>query len=136
MNISPYVFEKAEEGSLFIKKNNNLVPVSFDELSKPIKKEFAKMTELDFKVSVISKCLSNFEKLAKRHFIVVFNLFATKVYNGELEIEDDELLKLDEKVLNNELSVEDALNKHEYLKETFDLLYGEEFDNLQKLGGK
>lgn len=123
MNINPYEFEKAPDGSLFVKRGKELVAVSFDEVAKSLKGEINKVGKLEEKINDMGKTIAHFKKLAKSHFIVVFNLFANKVISGELEIEDEELLKLDQKVINNEISVEDALKCHEFLENTFNALF-------------
>ena len=135
--INPYEFERAPENSLFIKKGNDLVAVSFDELAKALNAKCDGVLNFKHKVNVISKSLAEFKKLSKRHFITVFTLFELKVLKGELEVNDEEILNLDEKVLKDEISVEQAVNEfHPYLKETFNALYGKEYDSLQDLVGK
>ena len=131
MNLSPYEFEKAPEGSLFIKKNKKLVAVTSDELLKPLKDELYKYAELESKVNDLVKCTKHFKTLAKSHFIVVFSAFKTKVMTGEIVIEDENLLKLDESVLKNELTVVEALSKHEYLAETFNALFNEDAETIE-----
>lgn len=133
MNLNPYEFEKAKDGDLFVKKGDKLVAVSFAELNKENKQAILEQAKLGTKLNAVCKCLANFEKLSYSHFICVFNLFCNKVISGEIEIDDENLLKLDEKVLNGDLSVSKALNKHEFLKATFDKLYGKEYDDLKLL---
>ena len=62
--------------------------------------------------------------------MVVYNYFKIKVLSGEIDVNDEELLKLDEAVLNNKISVEDALKKHEFLEEAFNKIYLNEKDVL------
>lgn len=133
--INPYEFERAPENSLFIKKGNDLVAVSFDELAKALNSKCDGVLNFKHKVNVISKSLAEFKKLSKRHFITVFTLFELKALNGEIEV-DEELLNLDEEVIADRISVEDALKCHDYLQKTFNALYGKEYDALQDLVGK
>lgn len=134
MYLSPYEFEKAKDGSLFIKKGKKLVEVSFDELAENLKKEVLKIVNTEQKVNALSKCLSQVKKYSKKHFITAFSLFELKALKGEIEVEDETLLELDEKVLSGELSVEEAIEKHEYLKTTFEELYGDSVDYAKALG--
>ena len=126
--ISPYEFEKAPEGSLFIKKGDKLVHITFKEISKDLEKKCddvlnhkaLEKSNAD-KIDEISTYL---QSLAKSHFISVFSLFELKALKGEIDVEDEELLNLDEKVLEDKISVEEALDSHEFLKTTYNKLFG------------
>lgn len=126
--ISPYEFEKAPEGSLFIKKGNKLIAVSFDALAEKLNEKCESV--LNHKAleksnaDKIDEISTYIESLAKSHFISVFSLFELKALKGEIDVEDENLLNLDEKVLNDEMSVKEALDSHEYLKTTYDKLFG------------
>lgn len=128
MYLSPYEFEKAKEGDIFVKKNGKLVAVSFAELSKELKTQcddvlnYKQETKANSKS--IDKISTQLETLVKSHFITVFSLFELKALKGEIEVDDEELLNLDEKVLSGECSVDYALEQHEYLKETYNKLFG------------
>lgn len=138
MNISPYEFEKAEEGSLFVKKGNKLVGVNLNDLilGLGITAESGTLEEVAFTVKTICQSLSKFKRYSKANFMIVFNSFLINSALGNIEVTDEEMLNLDKKVLNDEITVEKALNSHPYLKETFDSLFGKEYENLEKLGGK
>lgn len=126
--ISPYEFEKAPEGSLFIKKGNKLIGVSFDTLAEKLNEKCESV--LNHKAleksnaDKIDEISTYLQSLAKSHFISVFSLFELKALKGEIDVEDENLLNLDEKVLNDEMSVEEALDSHEFLKTTYDKLFG------------
>lgn len=126
--ISPYEFEKAPEGSLFIKKGNKLIGVSFDTLAKKLNEKCESV--LNHKAleksnaDKIDEISTYLQSLAKSHFISVFSLFELKALKGEIDVEDENLLNLDEKVLNDEMSVEEALDSHEFLKTTYNKLFG------------
>ena len=53
------------------------------------------------------------------------------ILSGDLDVEDEEVLKLDEAVLNDEISVQDALEKHEFLKETFAKIYLDKKETIE-----
>lgn len=125
MNLTPYEFEKAQDGSLFIKKGKHLVAISFNELSQDLKKEVSKIANLERKVEVNSKCIEQLQKTEKQRFITVFTLFELKALKNEIEVSDETLLNLDEEVIADHISVSDAINKHDYLKQTYFSLYGE-----------
>lgn len=126
--ISPYEFEKAPEGSLFIKKGNKLIGVSFDTLAEKLNEKCESV--LNHKAleksnaDKIDEISTYLQSLAKSHFISVFSLFELKALKGEIDVENEELLNLDEKVLNDEMSVEEALDSHEFLKTTYNKLFG------------
>lgn len=126
--ISPYEFEKAPEGSLFIKKGNKLIGVSFDTLAEKLNEKCESV--LNHKAleksnaTKIDEISTYLKSLAKSHFISVFSLFELKAFKGEIDVEDENLLNLDEKVLNDEMSVEEALDSHEFLKTTYNKLFG------------
>ena len=64
----------------------------------------------------------HFKLYAKSHFLVVYQSFSIKVLTGDIELtegQEEALLNIDEKVINGEVSVEQALELHPYLKETF-----------------
>lgn len=126
--ISPYDLGKAKEGSLFIKKGNKLVAVSFKELSKELESKCDGIVNTKQQVKVneekINNLIQEFNDLKKSHFITVFSLFELKALKGEIEVEDESLLDLDTKVLLEGMNVEEALNSHEFLRNTYDLLFG------------
>lgn len=124
MNLTPYEFEKARDGDLFVKQGDKLVAVSPSSLTAELKKELQKVPELEQELKVVGKHITKLEKLAKKHFIIVFTLFELKALKGEIEVEE-ELLSLDEKVISGEMAVEEAVNKHEYLQKTFNALFRE-----------
>ena len=126
--LSPYELENAAEGSLFIKKGNKLVSVSFKELSKDLESKCNDALNIKQKADAneknIYKLSIELETLVKSHFITVFSLFELKALKGEIEIDDENLLNLDEEVVSGRLSVKDAVMKHPYLKETYESLFG------------
>lgn len=129
--LNPYEFEKAKNGSLFVKKGDELVAISIEELTKPLKERIEKIESNEQKVDDLKKYTSHYQKLAKSHFIVVFSHFIHKVMLGQIVIDDVELFNLDEKVINGDLSVEEALKKHEYLQKTFDKLFNDNNDKVE-----
>lgn len=122
--LSDYV--GAKDGSLLIRKNGKWHATTFDELNKHNKKELSKIDDLQRQFDVLAEHTKHFKKYAISHFLVVFLLFKTKVMEGEIELEDESLLQLDSKVITKEISVKDALAKHEYLQTTFESIFNDD----------
>ena len=131
MNLDPFDFERAKDGSLFVKKGDKLVAITRDELLEPIKRELKKIDSNEQNIADLKKYTAHFQKFAKSHFIVVFSHFVHKVMLGKIQIDDISLLELDEKVLKGELSIEEALDKHEYLKSTFNAIFESSDDKIE-----
>lgn len=122
---------KAKEGDLLVFKNGKWIPTSFKELNKENEEKLAKFSELDYKFETLARNNKHFVKYALSHFMVVFNYFKIKVLSGEIDVTDEELLHLDEKVLSREISVQDAIEMHPLLKETFTRLYLEKREMIE-----
>lgn len=123
-------FKNAKVGSLLIKTKDKWKPISKEELLRAEKEELEKIKS---EMLTLKGNQKHYKVYAKSHFMNVYAVFLAKVIAGTIECpEDEELLKLDEKVLNNELSVEEAIEKHEYLKKAFAELYLK--DESEKLG--
>ena len=116
--------------SVLMRKNGEWVLVKFDELNKDNLKKFEKLDSLEVDFKALARNTKHFVKYAKSHFLVVFNYFKVKILSGEIDVIDEEILKLDEKVLNDEISVQDALAKHEFLQTTFDKVFSNEKEML------
>lgn len=116
-------FTKGKEGSILIKKNGKWGFTTFEELNKENADKLKKFDGLKGDFDAFARNNKHFVTYAKSHFMVVFNAFKIKVLSGDLDVEDEEVLKLDEEVLSDKLSVEEALEKHEFLKETFAKIY-------------
>ena len=129
INITLDDYKNAKEGSLLIMKDGRWVATSFKELNRENENKLKEIDNVKIELAVVKESARHFNRYAKSHFIVVFNAFKLKVITGELEA-DESLLNLDEKVLNNELSVKDALEKHDYLKKLFDELYLKNQDDV------
>lgn len=128
IDINPYEFNQAEDGSLFVKEGNRLRAVSFKELSKDLESKCDGMVNTMQMAKSNSKSITEIsdklKSLVKSQFIIVFSLFELKALKGEIDVEDEGLLDLDSKVINNEINVADALDSHEFLKATYDALFG------------
>lgn len=122
INISLDDYKGAKDGSLLIKKGNSWHPISFEELAKAQNDKLKELDELKNEVKVLGESARHFKVYAKSHFMVAFNSLKLKAIVGEIDV-DEETLHLDEKVLNDELSVEDALAQNEQLKAIFDAIY-------------
>lgn len=130
LNIELGEFKNAKDGSLLVKRKGKWVATTKEELLKAENKELEKIKE---ELLILKGDQKHYKVYAKSHFMNVYSIFLAKVIAGTIECPvDEELLKLDEKVLSNELSVEEAIEKHEYLKNTFSALYLN--DETEKLG--
>ena len=116
-------YVNAKDGSLLIKKNGKWVITNFDELNKVNEQKLKKVDDLEIDFNALARNNKHFVTYAKSHFLVVFNYFKIKVLSGEIDVVDENIMRLDEEVLNGSLSVEEAIEKHELLKETFTKLY-------------
>lgn len=123
VNVELKDYVNAEDGSLLIKKNGKWVITNFDELNKENADQFKSLEKLAMDFEAFSKNAKHFVVYAKSHFLVVFNYFKIKILSGEIDVTSEELLKLDEAVLNDKISVEEAIEKHEFLHEVFNKLY-------------
>ena len=119
-------YVNAADGSLLIKKNGHWTVTSFAELNKVNDPKFKGLEELKSNYLGLKNNAKHFVTYAKSHFLVVFNYFKIKILSGELDVLDQEVLRLDEAVLNGKISVEEAIEKHEFLKETYKKLYLDE----------
>lgn len=116
-------YVNAPDGSLLIKKNGHWIATSFAELNKVNDLKFKELEELKSNYLGLSNYSRRFVEYAKSHFLVVFNYFKIKILSGEIDCTDESILKLDEAVLKGEISVKEAIEKHEFLKEVFSKLY-------------
>lgn len=123
INIELDDYLNAKDGSLLIKKNGKWVTTNFNELNRANKNELDKVDDLSRKFDALARNNKHFVVYAKSHFLVVFNYFKSKILSGDIDVFDEEILKLDEAVLNDEISVKDAIEKHDFLKNAFTKLY-------------
>lgn len=118
--------KNAKEEQILVAKDGKWYAVPKKDF---LEAEFKKQNEInDLKIEFknFKAYHKHFIKYAKSHFQVVFNAFKLKALTGEIEVEDEELLTLDDKVASGELSVEQALEKHEFLKTRFEFLFGDD----------
>ena len=128
-------YVNAKDGSLLIKRNGKWEVTTFEELNKDSKKLENKLNVLENDLESMKRYSKHFVVYAKSHFLVAFNYFKIKVLSGDLDVVDEEVLRLDEAVLNNEISVEDALDKNDFLKHVYNQLYldGEEMKEFPEV---
>lgn len=130
LNVELGEFKNAKEGSLLIKANGRWKPISKEEL---LKDETQKLEKIKSEMLTLKGNQKHYKVYAKSHFMNVYAVFLAKVIAGTIECPtDEELFELDKKVLKNELTVEEAIEKHEYLKQAFTELYLK--DETEKLG--
>lgn len=122
VNILIDEFKNAEDDAVLAKSGNRFKAISKSEYLKELTEKQKEVDALKQKLEDLTKYCSHFDKFAKSHFFVVYNLFRLKVNEGEIDA-DDELMNLDQLVLNGSVSVKEAITKHEYLESTFTALY-------------
>ena len=123
INIELGDYVNAKDGSLLIKRKGKWEVTDFNELNKQNAKEIAKIKELKIEINSLKRANKHFVLYAKSHFLVVFNYFKIKVLSGDIDVSDEEILNIDEKVISGEISVEEALKKHPFLKRTYEQIY-------------
>lgn len=118
-------YKNAPDGSLLVKEKGVWKITSFKELNKENEEELKQLPLIKQEITNVKEYQKHFKVYAKSHFLVVFNLFLSKVINGDIDCDDDEILTLDSKVIQGEISVENAIEKHEYLKTTFESVFND-----------
>ena len=131
INIELKDFANASDGSLLIKRDGRWQVTTFDELNKANEKSINKITDLEVELEALKRNSKHFVVYAKSHFLVVFNSFKNKILSGEIDTTDEDLLNLDSKVISDEISVEEAITKHEYLLNTYTKLYLEKKETIE-----
>lgn len=131
-NLTISEFEKAKDGSLFVKRNGKLVAVTKEEFLKDLKPIRKDIEDIKTEQEAINKLNKFFDLYSKPHFQVVFNAFINNVILGKVEVGDDSILRLDELVANDQVSVKDAIKKHKFLEDRFNQLF---VDNKKELKG-
>lgn len=131
INIELKNFVNAQDGSLLIKRDGRWQVTTFDELNKANEKSIKKITDLELELEALKRNSKHFVVYAKSHFLVVFNSFKNKILSGEIDTTDEDLLNLDSKVISDEISVEEAITKHEYLLNTYTKLYLEKKETIE-----
>lgn len=124
-------YANAPDGSLLIKKNGKWIVTSFAELNKDNKKALEDVKTLEQDVQTLKRSSRHYVKYAKSHFLVVFNYLKGKILSGDIDVTDEEVLKLDEAVLSGKISVEEAIEKHPKLKEVYHQLYLDEKETVE-----
>ena len=122
INIRLKDYLNSKDGSLLIKRNGKWEITDFNELSKELDERLKKAEMLSTDFNALKKNTKHFKVYSKSHFFVVFNSFMLKVIGGEIDAKED-VLTLDTKVLNDEITIQEAIEKHPYLKNLYTKLY-------------
>lgn len=123
VNIKINDFKNAPNGTLLIKKDNRWQPITFDELNQKNNDRLTELEKLPNQFDLLAKNNKHFIKYAKSHFLVVFNAFKLKVIVGEISIDDESIMSLDDDVISGKINVQEAIKKHDYLNKTFNAVY-------------
>lgn len=116
-------YRKASEGSLLIKRNGKWSTISIEELIRKVNIRNKDINKISNDVENLNRNLKNFDVYAKSHFMVVFNAFKIAILGGALDVTDRKLLDLDEEVILDKVSVEEAVKKHPFIEKLFNELY-------------
>lgn len=124
INISVDALTKAKEGTILIRKNGKWIAIEPSKVQALVNLDnrIKDLENLPADFRVLTENNKHFKLYAKSHFLVVYQSFSIKVLTGDIELtegQEEALLGIDEKVINGEVSVEQALELHTYLKETF-----------------
>lgn len=130
VNILINELKNAENDSVLVKADSRFKAISKKEYLKELIEKQKEIDLLKQKLDDHIKYSKHFTKYAKSHFLVVYNLFRTKVNEGEFDA-DDELMNLDQLVISGSVSVQEAIEKHPYLKETFEAVYLSQEDYIE-----
>ena len=124
INISVDALTKAKEGTILIRKNGKWIAIEPSKVQALVNLDnrIKDLENLPADFRVLAENNKHFKLYAKSHFLVIYQSFSIKVLTGDIELtegQEEALLGIDEKVINGEVSVEQALELHTYLKETF-----------------
>ena len=126
INISVDALTKAKEGSILIRKGGKWIAAEPSTILSKLDKRLASLETLPNDFKVLTENNKHFKLYAKSHFLVIYQSFSIKVLTGDIELTEDQEIALegiDSKVISGEISVEQALELHPYLKETFDKVF-------------
>lgn len=126
INIPIQNYVDAPDGSMLIRKDGKWELLLFEEINKENVSRIESLEKIPAQLENMANNILHFSIYAKSHFIVVFNSFKIKILGGDITVADEELLHLDQLVLEDKISVEEAIKKHEYLEATFNALYIED----------
>ena len=118
-------FNNAPEGALLVKKKGIWQPVLIEELIKDVNARISVLEGLKNDFRALTENNKHFIDYCKSHFMVVFNSFVNQVLIGEIVLSESEteLLKLGDKVIYDEITIQDAILKHPYLEKLYKKLY-------------
>ena len=122
INISVSALTNAKDGTILIRKNGKWIAVEPSTILTNLDTRIKSLESLPNEFKVLAENNKHFKLYAKSHFLVIYQSFSIKVLTGDIELtegQEEALLGIDEKVINGEVSVEQALELHPYLKETF-----------------
>ena len=124
INISVDALTKAKEGTILIRKNGKWIAIEPSKVQALVNLDnrIKDLENLPADFRVLTENNKHFKLYAKSHFLVIYQSFSIKVLTGDIELtegQEEALIGIDEKVINGEVSVEQALELHTYLKETF-----------------
>lgn len=124
INISVDALTKAKEGTILVRNKGKWIAIEPSKVQALVNLDnrIKDLENLPNDFRVLAENNKHFKLYAKSHFLVVYQSFSIKVLTGDIELtegQEEALLNIDEKVINGEVSVEQALELHPYLKETF-----------------
>lgn len=123
VNIELQDYAKAKDGSLLIKKDGKWVITTFEELNKVNDPIIKKVEELDSDFKALARNSKHYVKYAKSHFFLVLGYLKTKVLMGEIDNIPERVWALEQMVIEDVISVEDALKESDELKYYFDKIF-------------
>ena len=131
INVELKDYANAKDGSLLIKKSGKWVTTTFEELNQANADKLADIDTVKSDFAALARNSKHFVPYAKSHFLVAYTYVKTKVLSGEIEALDESLSNLDQRVLDGSVSVDEAVEMHPFLKQTFESLYLNQGDQIE-----
>ena len=132
INIMIQDYNNSKDGSLLVKQDGSWKPTTFDILAASIVSRIVELEKLPSKIDTLAKNVNHYALYSKKNFLLVYVLYKINVLSGT--IENDSLVdELFNKVINDETSVKDALEKNEYMKNIYEKTFINVNDKLMEI---
>ncbi|NCU31224.1 hypothetical protein EOM57_05520, partial [Candidatus Saccharibacteria bacterium] len=128
MEVSLKEFKNAKKGDILVYDGKYWQPQKSEDLTKAVERRVSDLEKANEGRGEIERIKLEKEKaeryakhFSKEHFALVFNHVRFILVSGieDLEIEVDDFLPLYDKVMNNESTVEESINRFQVLKDSF-----------------
>ena len=134
MEVSLKEFKNAKKGDILVYDGKYWQPQKSEDLTKSVERRVSDLEKANEGRGEIDRIKKDREKAnaynkhySKDHFLAVYSDVRFLLVSGveEVQIESvDAFLELKAEVLNNTVTVEEALNKYQVLKDEFNKVFG------------